>query len=374
MTKTAKTTPKKRKPRRSKGSVFQRKRKRGGVYPGFYIRWTDAWGERHLEFGGMNRDAAEGLLRKRLDGVDISKRTGARPLRLVSFADIKDQLLKHWTATLTPSTLAGRAGFVDRTAEHFGAKPLAHISGGEVSHWLNHLKLKDGLKAATIRHYAAVLSSAYSYAIQAGFAETNPVKGVPLPKADKREVPFITDEQRRNLYAHMPAAIRPCVMLMGDAGLRRGEVLALTWEQMGPKFDSVTVARSKNHKPRLVPLPKRTRDALQALWDARPSTPIEGPNMLFDISSHDLNTLFRAGADKAGMKWMTPHALRHCYASWLMQRGVPITDVQKLLGHADIQMTARYAQHAPADSGRRAVAALDADIGHSSSSSAIGGS
>lgn len=374
MTESEQKTPKKRKPRRSKGSVFQRKRKRGGFYPGFSIRWTDAWGERHREFGGMSRDAAEALLRKRLDGVDISKRTGARPLRLVSFADIKEELLKHWRAALTPSTLAGRAGFVERTAKHFGAKPMAHVTGGEVSHWLTHLKLKDGLKAATIRHHAAILSSAYSYAIRAGFAETNPVKGVPLPKADKREVPFITDEQRRNLYAHMPAKVRVCAMLMGDGGLRRGEVLALTWEQLGPKFESVTVARSKNHKPRLVPLPQRTRDALDGLWNAKGSTPMKGPNVLFDLTSTELNAMFRAGADAAGMPWMTPHSLRHCYASWLMQIGTPITDVQKLLGHADIQMTARYAQHAPADFGRRAVAMLDAAIGQTSSSTAIGGS
>src|SRR5262245_41361979 len=206
MTESKPKTPKKRKPRRSKGSVFQRPRKRGGYYPGYSIRWTDAWGERHRAFGGMTRDAAEALLRKRLDGVDIAKRTGARPLRLLALDDIKQQLLDHWRATLTPSTLAGRAGFVTRTAEHFGTKPMAHITSGEVSQWLNRLKLKDGLKAASIRHYAAVLSSAYSYAIHAGFAETNPVKGVPLPKADKREVPFITDEQRRNLYAHMAPA------------------------------------------------------------------------------------------------------------------------------------------------------------------------
>ena len=52
-------------------------------------------------------------------------------------------------------------------------------------------------------------------------------------------------------------------MMLGDAGLRRGEALALTWDAFGPDFCNVTVARSKNHKPRVVPLLRRTADALR---------------------------------------------------------------------------------------------------------------
>lgn len=365
-----------RRRRNSAGSVERLPRPNGrGNFPGWYIRYVDAWGVRHREKGGNTKEAAQALLRKRLDEKDIAKRTGERPVQFAPFSTIKDRLVAHWRANLTPATLRGRSGIIEKVVEHFGDKPIAHVTSADVSHWLTGLRLEgDGRKAATIRHYAAVLSSIFEFCIELGVADRNPARGLKLPKADRRQVRYITDEQRRNLYSHMPARVRLLAMLLGDAGLRRGEAEALTWDAFGPKFVNVTVVRSKNHKPRVVPLMTRTQEALRAQWDAK-TTPLSGPDRLFDLASHEINKLFRVGADAAGMPWMTPHVLRHCYASWLAQRGAALTEIARLLGHADIQMAARYAQWAPNDSGARAVRLLEGDTGaHGQAPLAMGGS
>jgi integrase len=356
--------------RRRRGSqvVFRRKRRNGTFYEGWWIRTTDALGERHLEWGGDTKEAAKELLRKRLSEKYDARRTGERPVGNVTLASLKDDVLAHWRATLTPSTVSGRTGLLANAATYFGERAMKTVTTADIDRLLTKYRLKDAKKAATIRHYAAVLSSAWEFAIQNRAAATNPCRGLKLPRADRRAVPFITDEQRRALYAHTPPRFRVAVMLLGDAGLRRGEVLDLTWNHVGPEFCNVTVARSKNHKPRIVPTTPRLQAALKELFEQKSATPISGPPSLFDFPPHELNDAVRKAARAAGLPGFTPHMLRHAFASWLARTGTPLTDIARILGHADIQMAARYAQWAPADAGVRAIAALGAESVHMSSS------
>ena len=369
------TKTKKRK-RRGSQLVFRRKRSNGTYYDGWWIRATDAFGDRHLEWGGDTKDAATDLLRKRLSEKYEARRSGERPVGHVTFADLETDILKHWSATLTPSTVAGRKGLLSQTAKYFGERAMKTITAADIDRLLTKLRLTDHKKPATIRHYAAVLSSAWEFAIQNRAAAMNPCRGLKLPRADRRAVPYITDEQRRALYMHTPPRFRTAVMLLGDAGLRRGEVLALTWNHVGPEFCNVTVARSKNHKPRVVQTTPRLQVALRELFEQRDATPMSGPAILFDFPAHELNDAVRVAAIAAGLPGFTPHMLRHAFAAWLARMGIPLTDIARILGHADIQMAARYAQWAPADAGVRAIAALGAETLHSSpsaSSRASGG-
>jgi integrase len=358
--------PKKRK-RRGSQLVFRRKRANGTFYDGWWIRTTDGFGDRHLEWGGDTKDAAQQLLRKRQSERYEGRRTGERPVGHVAFKDIENDVLEHWRATLTPSTVAGRKGLLKQTSAYFGDRAMKTITTADVNRLLVKFRLKDNKKAATVRHYAAVLSSAWEYAIANRAAATNVCRGLDLPRADRRAVPYITDEQRRGFYARVPQRFRVAAMLLGDAGLRRGEVLDLTWNHVGPEFSNVTVARSKNHKPRVVQTTPRLQAALRELFDARDATPIEGPATLFDFPSHEFNEVVRKAANAAGLRGFTPHMFRHAFASWLAQTGTPLTEIARILGHADIQMAARYAQWSPADAGVRAIAALGADSLHSKS-------
>ena len=377
MTKTKTKTKTKKRKKRGTQAVFRRKRTNGTFYDGWWIRPTDAFGERHLEWGGETKEAAKDLLRKRQSEKYAARRTGERPVGHVAFKDIEKDLLDHWRATLTPSTVAGRKGLLKQTSAYFGDRAMKTITTADVNRLLVKFRLQDNKKAATVRHYAAVLSSAWEYAIANRAAAVNVCRGLDLPRADRRAVPYITDEQRRALYAHTPPRFRVAVMLLGDAGLRRGEVLDLTWNHVGPEFCNVTVARSKNHKPRVVPTTPRLQAALKELFEQKSATPISGPPTLFDFPAHDFNDVVRKAATAAGLPGFTPHMLRHAFASWLARTGTPLTDIARILGHADIQMAARYAQWAPADAGVRAIAGLGAEPLHAqspASSRAAGGS
>ena len=75
-------------------------------------------------------------------------------------------------------------------------------------------------------------------------------------------------------------------------------------------------------------------------------------------------------ARRAGLTNVTPHTLRHSFASWLVMKGVDLGTVQKLLGHADITMTMVYAHLAP-DHIKAAVERLDFSNGHSMDTNAV---
>jgi integrase len=109
--------------------------------------------------------------------------------------------------------------------------------------------------------------------------------------------------------------------------------------------------------------------ALREHFDARGATPLHSTPALFDFDARDLNEIVREASQAAGVPGFTPHMLRHAFASWLAREGVPLPDIQRLMGHSSIQMTARYAQWAPADAGARAIAALRAEPLHSQSPS-----
>ncbi len=156
------------KKRRRFGSVFRRKRSNGTLYSGFYVRYTDAWGGRHQEYGGRNKSEAEAYLRKKGTERDAARLSGERQVGNVTLEALAPALLRHWEATLRPATVAGRRGFIRDAAKHFGKRALASITTGDVQQLLDTFSRRKGLRAATTRHHAAVLSSAFQYAVTVG--------------------------------------------------------------------------------------------------------------------------------------------------------------------------------------------------------------
>jgi len=136
--------------------------------------------------------------------------------------------------------------------------------------------------------------------------------------------------------------------LMARAGLRVGEVVALRLEdvELSQRKGHVVVRASKGLKERTVPLPKVAREALRAYLDARPDWAGE---WLFvsktgrALSPRDVQRLVEKAARTAGLsRRVTPHTLRHTYATRALRQGVDLATLARLLGHESLTTTARY--------------------------------
>jgi integrase len=135
--------------------------------------------------------------------------------------------------------------------------------------------------------------------------------------------------------------------VLGETAIRKSEGIRLTWSFIDLGQRLLTVERSKNRKPRYIPLSEFALQTMASLprLDGCPSVFVRLEN---GTPWHSFQGPFNRAKEKAGLGWVGFHHLRHFRASqWVMQ-GVDIRTVQELLGHQSITTTMRYyaPQHA----------------------------
>ena len=162
------------------------------------------------------------------------------------------------------------------------------------------------------------------------------------------------DETRRLLAVASNLKVRTLLSLGYGCGLRAGEVVRLKVKHIDSAQKIIRVEQSKGRKDRNVMLSPETLDLLRQWWQARPTrsdagTPIEerwlfpGKKPGKPMTTRQLSRLFHEAADAAGIKKaVTLHALRHSFATHLLERGTDIRIIQALLGHDKLDTTARY--------------------------------
>jgi len=232
------------------------------------------------------------------------------------------------------------------------------------------LSLK-GQAPLTVRRKLTAIASFYHYLQDTGSAFANPARGLPLPKVAQCFPTCLTAEQARSLLeaAHTPWH-RAMIALLLFGGLRRSEVAAITLDDLDLENAQMLV-HGKGAKQRVVPLTPLVVEAIREYLHCRPHT--ESQHLFVSrVGGHPLHArvagrmlqhvLQRAGL---GEEHITPHRLRHTFATHLIRNGVDVKTVQELLGHADLQTTARYL-HSDTRTKQAAVQKLDGVLGTNS--------
>jgi integrase len=226
-------------------------------------------------------------------------------------------------------------------------------------------QIKAGFTAKSINNQLAVLRRLLAVAEE--WEIISHVPKIRWLKAPKPEFDFLDFEEAGRLLAGAVEERWRTMILVGlRCGLRQGELLALRWEDVDLVAGRLMVRRAvsrgkigtpKSGKAREVPLSDETRRALKAYRHLK-------GELVFSDDAGNLLTKGEckwplwAACQKAGLRRIGWHVLRHTFASHLVMRGVPLKAVQELLGHSTIEMTMRYAHLSPGIS-RNAVALLD---------------
>src|SRR5437868_2052593 len=165
------------------------------------------------------------------------------------------------------------------------------------------------------------------------------------------------DEMRRLLAVSSSLKVRVLLSLGYGCGLRAGEIVRLKVKHIDSAQKIIRIEQSKGRKDRNVMLSPEMHDLLRQWWKVRPSrydgeTPLQdrwlfpgskGRRAGKPITTRHLNRLFHEAAQAAGIKKsVTLHALRHSFATHLLERGTDIRIIQALLGHDKLETTARY--------------------------------
>lgn len=244
-----------------------------------------------------------------------------------------------------------------RHFSHFVACDAAAepVSRQTVSAYLQSLQ-RQGRSASTIARRLAALKSFYHYLVQEQRCPTDPTAALESPKPKKRLPRVLTEREVVQLLsqpnADTPAGCRDAAMLelLYATGIRVSELVSLNLDDVSLEH-RVVRCLGKGSKERIVPMGTKAQACLARYLDAaRPALVRDPAEAALFVNQHG-RRLTRQGFWKIIKKYardariqkpITPHVLRHSFATHLLENGADLRAVQEMLGHADISTTQVY--------------------------------
>jgi site-specific recombinase XerD len=240
----------------------------------------------------------------------------------------------------SPRTIETYAGCVAQFARHFGRSPEL-LGPEEVRTFQLHL-IERGVSWSKFNQTVCALRFLYGTTL----GRREQVAMIPFGKRPKKLPCVLSPEEvARLLDATEPGRERVMIQMAYACGLRVEELLHLQVGDIDSSRMVVQVRQGKGGKDRLVPLSKRLLEELRAYWRChRPRTWLfpnraqTGPLHAGTIQRRFQRVVTRAGLTKPA----TMHTLRHSFATHLLEAGVDVLTLQKLLGHTHLSTTALY--------------------------------
>ena len=287
-----------------------------------------------------------------------------------------NDLIKRWlfdvlfvSENIKPSTFQRYEGIYRNYIKEskIASLKLYQIKSINIQIYYNEL-FKNGKKTTQIKELNKVLKCFFNYALKENYIQKNPCTSIEIPgnKTDKmknREVEILNEKELKILIKNLEDHKFKLLFLMAlGTGLRQGELLALDWEDINFSDNTVSVSKSvkrvyeyKNENE------KRLVYKFQSPKSIKSIRTIPIPNNIIVLLKkeknktglifNDNNNILSAKIvyyewkkllKQSNLKNMKFHALRHTYASKLLENGVDVKTVSDLLGHSDITITQIY--------------------------------
>jgi integrase len=229
----------------------------------------------------------------------------------------------------------------------FGHKRLNEISRQQVQTFHNAV-LARGLSPASADHHVKLIRHALNLAIEWDMLDKNPAAGVPLFNVDNKVEHYLNDEELGRLLGVLRTddnrTVCRVAMFLLSTGCRLNEALRATWGQIdrGNRVWRIPASNSKAKRVRSVPLNDSALDVLGQL-----DTEGRFEHLFINRrTGKPYGTIMKVWArlrKAAGLPHLRIHDLRHQYASFLVNSGRTLYEVQQILGHSDPSVTQRYA-------------------------------
>jgi site-specific recombinase XerD len=329
----------------------------------WWIRYTDGAARYRRELAGSFSQAKKLLDKRRGEALQRKKFPETLRRRVVTFGELLDDTKAYIEQRYAkPKHDIGRLEII---RGWFGTQPADSLTLQEIESALERGKQENGWSASSWNHHHTLLSLTFRLAIRAGKVDRNPASGVRRMREDNSRVRFLTmDEETKLLEAVRSnptwAPHEAELTLALSTGLRRGDMYErLIWENVDLVEKVATIPRSKNGEAVHIAL---NADAVRALMIFRSRSDGTG-RVVRNEAGEPLkynNFWFVPAVRAAGIKNFRWHDLRHCFASKLRQRGVPLGNIAELLGHKGLSMTRRYA-HLSISNLHQAVALLESN-------------
>lgn len=300
-----------------------------------------------------------------------------------------NQWMKTWLEVYVKPSVRLRTyeGYVSIHRNHIspllGEIRVQALAPSDVQMALNK-RADKGLSHRTLVYIVATLRPALKQAMLDGIVQRNVADAVKVPKSSTppKEKDALTMEELKRLFECCESRLKIAVLALARTGVRIGELLALRWDDIDMNKKAVHVRRAVSDtrtKGRLIDDPKTQSSirmipvgasVIAALQEWRKeqlqeklacgSKWADEDNAVFTMAFGSrmrqewVSRRLKVAAQKAEIEYISPHILRHTYASLLIESGVELKTVQELMGHTTSRMVMEIYAHSNDDAKRRA--------------------
>ena len=318
----------------------------------YYLRYFDSAGrQRQHKIGGFADitfdKARKAAIRLRSAVVLGGQPAGDKDVKraIPSYGSLAADHLAH-AATYQRSYSSTELIMNKHILPRWGKLRLDEIVPQDIGRWLAE-KAGEGLKPATVEKIRVVFNRTWELGRQWDVtgAESNPVQRVPRRSFSNARERFLTAQEAARLKVAVEASSNPqlkhIVALLLLTGARLGELLSAEWKDLHLERRVWLIPTSKTGKPRHVPLSQAAIDVIGQLRQFE-GCPYLLPNPETKSPYVTVKHAWQTARKAAGLRDLRLHDLRHSAASFMINAGIDLYAVGKVLGHADHKSTMRY--------------------------------
>ncbi len=316
----------------------------GGIY---YVFYNNPQGKRTcISTRAKKKSDAMKFLTRFREEIKKRESTGIISIRLSEFIN---KFRSHSAYAHSYSTSKDYISELNQFAKFTSNIHINEITQKNVNEYLRE---RGKISVYTSSKALRYLKSIFNWAIIEQYLTENPCKNIKPIKTPEKQPLFLSEKDFETLINSVKEKdLKDVIIFAANTGLRKMEILTLEWTQINLRdryaiLDNNNGHTTKSKRVRTVPLNQK---AMEIVQDRKKLN----NNLVFTYNGESLNPYFackkfKKYAIKAGLNPMLKfHSLRHTFASWLVQRGISLYQVSKLLGHSDIKTTETYSHLSP---------------------------
>jgi len=313
------------------------RRPNGIYYAVFFVKGKRIWRSTHA----TEKDEAAAAL------PELSRDVLPQKKPKQTLSAFKEQYLPYARTNLAPNTVLLYEGALRSFVRILGDKRMDRYTSFEIERFKS-LRLADGVSPAKVNMDYRSVKAFFQKAVMWGMIRNNPFVGVKQLRIPQMRPVFLSKDEFAVVTAAIPHQwFREVVTFAVMTMMRVGEIVNLSWESIDLvnrviQVDNKVDFRTKSRRPRTIPMNDWVYRLLCAKADKNGYVfrfP-DGRKLNIHYASKKFKSYVKASGIRQDIHF---HSLRHTGASWLVQSGVSIYSVQRLLGHSSIQVTMGYA-------------------------------
>lgn len=320
----------------------------------YYLRYKEASGKTCHQKLGRTTDSNLADARKKAKTLKAEIELGADPRgeekarrQVLTYAEFFEQ---HYLPHVQPRKRSWHKDeemFRLRLKARFGEKQLNLITRQQIQTFHTALK-QEGLSASSCNHYVKLLKHSLNLAIDWSMLEINPALRIPLFHEDNKQENYLDETELEQLMTVLLTdenrTVCLIILFLLSTGARLNEALSATWDMVDTerRVWRIPASNSKSKRIRSVPLNDSALSVIKQL-----NTQDQFEYLFINKQTGEpyttIHKVWGRIRRKAGLSHLRIHDLRHQYASFLVNSGRTLYEVQQILGHSDPSVTQRYA-------------------------------